>query len=85
MWKITLLKGIRLFVLVPALDSDFVFVYLAESLDIGSGKPAVGDKGNVEVNGSAPHFITVTQFVMSEILRNIDYKIHFMSPDEFQR
>lgn len=51
-------------VLVPALDLDVVDGHCAEGTDEGGGQTCVGDKRNVEVDGSAAYIVAVGELLV---------------------
>jgi len=58
-------------IFLPRLDLDILFIHFAEGIDEGTCQTGVGNQRNVVVDGTTTNLVTVGQFALGVVLRDV--------------
>ena len=65
-------------IFLPWLDLDILFIHFAEGLIEGTCQASVGNQRNGMVDSTTTNLITIGQFALSMVLRNVHNEIELM-------
>ena len=71
-----------LLILLPALDLDILYVHGAEGIDEGAGEACVRYQRDVVVDSGTADAVSVGQFPLAMVFRDIDYQLDDVLRDE---